>query len=261
MSLVRSSLSITFSVWKALLLRESLGRIFAARAAWFWLLAEPVFHVAYLLVIFTVISVRVVGGTDVFIWLMMGMLAFFMFRRTATQVGNAISANRALFAYRQVKPVDTLLVRAVLEGFLMCLVSAILLCGAVLLGHSAWPDDPLAVLEAFLGLWLLGLGFGLVTSVVTELIPELGRMIGLVMMPMYLVSGVIFPISQLHQPYRDWLLLNPVAHGLDAARLGFSTYYHAVPELSVAYIYGFALTSIFMGLALHRRFATRLLTE
>ena len=40
-----------------------------------------------------------------------GMLAYFMFQRTATQVMNAISANQALFAYRQVKPADTVLVR------------------------------------------------------------------------------------------------------------------------------------------------------
>lgn len=260
-SSIRSPVAITLSVWKALFLRESLARLFSARGAWFWLLAEPVFHVTYLLVIFTFISVRTVGGTDVFIWLMIGMLAFFMFRRTATQVGNAVSANRALFAYRQVKPVDTLLVRAALEGFLMVAVAAILVAGAALLGHSVWPDDPLAVFEAFFGLWLVGLGLGLVTSVSMELIPELGRVMGFVMMPMYIISGVVFPISQVHQPYRDWLLLNPVAHGLEAARLGFSTYYHAVPELSIAYIYGFALVSIFLGLALHRRFATRLLTE
>jgi capsular polysaccharide transport system permease protein len=122
------------------------------------------------------------------------------------------------------------------------------------------PAQPLAVLEAFFGLWLVGLGFGLVTSVAVELVPEIGRLLGFIMRPMFLLSGVIFPISAVPQPYRDWLMLNPVAHGLEAARLGFSSYYHAVPELSVAYIYGFALVTIFLGLALHRHFAVRLAT-
>lgn len=254
----RTSTAIALSVWKALFLREALSRILAGRAAWFWLLAEPVFHVAYLMLIFAVISVRTVGGIDTAIWIMVGMLAFFMFCRTGTQVMNAVSANQALFAYRQVKPVDTVLVRGGLEGLLMTIIASILLAGAALFGHSVIPADPLAVLEAFFGLWLVGLGFGLVTSVTGELVPELGRVIHLVMMPMYLISGVMFPISAVPQPYRDWLLLNPVAHGLEAARLGFAPYYHAVPELSVAYMYGFALVSIFLGLALHRRFALRL---
>jgi capsular polysaccharide transport system permease protein len=257
----RTSLAITLSVWKALFLREALSRLFSGRATWFWLLAEPVFHVTYMLVIFTIIRVRTVGGIDTTVWLMTGMLAFFMFRRTGTQVMNAISANQALFTYRQVKPVDTLLVRGGLEGLLMIVVASILLAGAALFGHSVAPADPLAVIEAFLGLWLVGMGFGLVTSVASELVPELGRIINFIMMPLYLVSGVIFPLSAVPPPYRDWLLLNPVAHGLEAVRLGFAPHYHAVPELSISYIYGFALVSIFLGLALHRRFAFRLVTQ
>jgi len=257
----RSHLEIALAVWKALFLREALGRLFSARASWFWLLAEPVFNVAYMLVIFSVIRVMHVGGIATLVWLMVGMLAFFMFKRTGTQVQNAISANQTLFTYRQVKPVDTLLVRAGLEGLLMIIVASILLVGAALFGYSVVPADPLAVLEAFFGLWLVGLGFGLVTSVLIELVPELGRVLKLVMMPLYILSGVIIPLSAVPQPYRDWLLLNPVAHGLEAARLGFAPYYHAVAELSVAYIYQFALVSIFLGLALHRRFAMRLVTK
>jgi capsular polysaccharide transport system permease protein len=258
---VRTPLSITLSVWKALFLREALSRLFSGRATWFWLLAEPVFHVAYLMVIFAVIRVNAVGGIDTALWIMVGLLAFFMFNRTGTQVMNGISANQALFAYRQVKPIDTVLVRGVLEGFLMTIIAAVLLAGSALLGHSVIPADPLAVFVAFLGLWLVGVGFGLMTSVATELVPELGRTIKLMTMPLYMISGVIFPIAMVPQPYRDWLLLNPVAHGLEAARLGFVPNYHAVPELSVAYLWGFAVVGVFLGLALHRRFALRLVTQ
>jgi capsular polysaccharide transport system permease protein len=126
---------------------------------------------------------------------------------------------------------------------------------------GVFPSDPLAVLEAFFGLWLVGLGFGLVTSVVTELIPEAGQILKLIMKPLYLISGVVFPLALVPQPYRQWLMLNPVAHGLEAARLGFAPYYHAVPELSLSYMYGFALVCIFTGLVLHRRFAQQLATQ
>lgn len=257
----RPSLLITLSVWRALFLREALARLFSGRATWFWLVAEPVFSVAIMLFIFTVIRVRTIGGIDTMLWLMVGMLGFFMFRRTGTQAQNAISANRTLFTYRQVLPVDTALVRAALEALLMVAVAGVLLIGAALLGHSVVPANPLAVLEAFLGLWLVGLGFGLVTSVAIELVHELGKVLKLVMAPLMIVSGVMIPISAVPQPYQGWLMLNPVAHGLEAARLGFAPYYHAVPELSVAYLYAFALVCIFFGLALYRRFATKLVTQ
>ncbi|QBY49672.1 ABC transporter permease [Cupriavidus oxalaticus] len=257
----RKSLTITFAVWKALFLREALSRFFSERAAWFWLFAEPVFHVAYLLFIYTVISVHTVGGIDTAVWIMVGMLAFFMFNRTGTQVMNALSANQALFTYRQVKPVDTTLVRAGLEGFLMIVIASLLLAGAALWGHNVAPADPLAVLESFFGLWLVGLGFGLIVSVPNQLMPGVGRTIKLMLMPLYMISGVMFPIALVSQPYRDWLLFNPVAHGLEAARLAFAPYYHAAPGLSIAYLYGWGLVTVFLGLALHRRFALKLVTQ
>ena len=258
---VRSATAITLSVWKALFLREAVSRLSAGRAAWLWLLLEPVINVTYMLVIYTVIRVHAVGGIDTAVWLMVGMLGFFMFRRTAAQTMNGISANRALFTYRQVKPVDSVLVRAGLEGFLMILISIILFSGAALFGLDIIPADPLAVLEAFLGLWMVGLGFGLATSVAVELVPEFGRLISFILRPLYVISGVILPIGSVPQPYRDYFLLNPIVHGLEAVRLGFAPHYHAVPDLSIPYIYGFAMVTIFLGLALHNRFATRLVMQ
>lgn len=261
MGATRAPAAIMLSVWEALFLREAVSRLAAGRAAWLWLLLEPAIHVAFLMTVFTIIRMRVVGNVDVAVWLMIGLLAFFMFKRTAVQAQNAVNANQALFAYRQVKPVDTVLVRAALEGFLMVLVAIVLLCGAGLLGLGVIPADPLAVLEAFAGLWLMGLGFGLMASVAIELVPELGKFLGVTMTPLYFLSGVIFPIADVPQPYRDWLMLNPVAHGVEAARLGFAPYYHTVPGLSMGYVCGFALLGVFLGLALHVRFAGRLIAK
>lgn len=254
----RTPTAVTLSVWKALFVREAVHRLFGSRGAWVWLLFEPVIHIVFLMFVFTVIRMREVGGIDTPLWLMVGLLAFFIFQRAGTQGMNAVGANQALFGYRQVKPVDTVLVRASLEGFLMLLVAAILFSGAGLFDFVVMPANPLAVLEAFLGMWLVGLGFGLIASVATELVPEFGKIIGVLMRPLYLLSGVIFPIAMLPPPYRDFLMYNPLANGLEAARLGFAPYYQAVPGTSIPYLYGFALTIIFFGLALHVRFAQRL---
>lgn len=257
----RSPISVTYSTWKALLLRETVNRIAAGRAAWAWILLEPLTNVLFMLFMFTAVRVRTIGGIDAVIWLMIGMVSFFLFRRTGTQCMNAIGANRALFTYRQVKPVDTVLVRAATEGFLMILVTVILFAGLALFGHNVMPADPLGLMAAMFGLWMAGLGFGLVTSVVIELIPEMAKVLGIVMMPLYFMSGVMMQVGAVPEPYRGWLLFNPVAHGLEASRLAFTPYYHAIPELSVAYLYFCALAMVFFGLALHARFADRLVMQ
>ncbi|MGZ8917073.1 MAG: ABC transporter permease, partial [Methylobacter sp.] len=254
-------ISITLSVWMALFLREAVFRLSRGRTAWIWLLLEPVIHIVALILVFTFIRMRVVGGIELAVWLVAGLLPFFMFKRTGIQTKNALDANQNIFVYRQIQPVDTLLVRAGLEGFLTILVTVILSIGLSLFGVDMAPDDPLFVLATLFGLWLMGLGFGLVCSVLIKLNSELDKFITIAMMPLYLLSGVIFPITSIPQPVRDLLLLNPLAHGIEAARLGMSSYYHAVPELSLVYLYQCALFTIFIGLALQKRFAIKLVMK
>lgn len=261
MEAYRNSLGIALSVWKALLLREALSRLFSSRAAWFWLIAEPVLHVVILGFVYSVVRQKTVGGIDVLIWLVLGLQGFFLFRRTAAQMAGAIDSNRALFSYRQVKPTDTVLVRGFLEAVLMVMVISVILAGLALLGHDVVPVDPIAVIEAFFGLWLFGVGLGLIVSVVSELVPEFRNIVNMVMMPLYFVSGVLVPIASVPEPYRDWLLINPIVHGLDGARLGFAPYYHSVPSVDIPYLYTVALVSIFLGLVLHRRYAVFMVTK
>ncbi len=167
----RTSIAVALSVWRAMLLREALSRLFSRRAAWFWLLTEPVYHVAFLMFLFSTVRVRHVGGFETPVWIMVGLTSFFFFMRTARQAMDAVGANKSLFAYRQVHPVDTVLTRAVLECALMIVAGTLLFMGAGLVGFDVLPADPLAVMAALLGIWLLGLGFGLVASVIVELSP------------------------------------------------------------------------------------------
>lgn len=261
MELYRNSFRITLSVWKALLLREALSRLFSSRASWFWLVAEPVVHMAILGFLYSGIRQHTIGGIDTLIWLVIGLQGFFLFRRTANQMAGAIDANRALFSYRQVLPIDTVLMRGLLEMILMVVVISVVLTGILMLGHDVIPYDPLTVLGGFFGLWLLGVAFGLIISASAEVAPEFRQISNMVMMPLYFVSGVMFPIATVPEPYRDWLLINPIVHGLDGAREGFAPYYHSAPGIDLSYLFDVAFVGIFIGLLLHRRFSNLMVTK
>lgn len=257
----RSSLKITYSVWRALFLREMVDRLFGRRAGWMWLLLDPVLHIMFIILLYGVVMQQVVSGIDTAVWAMTGLLAYFIFNRCSRQTMTAVTANRALFTYRQVKPVDTIIVRAILEAFLLILVAIILLVGGGLFGLAVLPSDPLLVFVAALGLWLAGLGFGLVMSIPMTIVPEFPNLIGYFYIPLYMASGVILPMSSLPAKYVDWLEYNPLLHGVETVRKGFSPYYHVIPGLDLAYLYGFGLVMIFFGLALQLRFALRLATR
>lgn len=248
----RSAWQITLSVWRALFLREAMHRLFYRRGAWVWLIAEPVLQMAFLVFIFTVIRVSVIGGIATPLWLLAGMLGFFMFRRTMNIGMSSIQMAKPLFTYRQVKPADAVLVRSASEGVLMFIIALIIFLGAAILGLDVLPDNGFGVLYAFFTLWLLGLGISLLISVPRTIIAEVGDVVGILMTPMYLLSGVILPIAAAPQPYRDWLMLNPIVHSLEVMRLSFASHYVGVPELDVLYPLEFAIILIFFGLILQR---------
>lgn len=258
---MRSSWRIQWSVMRALFLRESVTRLAAGRTAWLWILLEPLAHVIFLMGLFGFILHRVTAGVDGAMFIMTGLFGFFMARNTATRCMEAISANTALFTYRQVKPIDPVVVRAGLEGFLTLISALILLTAAGLSGFKVLPKDPLMVLQAFTGLWLLGLGLGLVLSVVTKLLRDLGRLIRILFIPLYFISGVMHPALSVPQPYRDWMLVNPILHGLEMLRAGFFPQFHAAPGASLGYLYGVSMTLVFFGLALHVRYSEKLVAQ
>lgn len=251
----RSAIAITISVWRALMLREAVSRLFATRISWIWVFMEPVVHIAYLLYIYTIVRVRTVGELDTAIWLTVGLLGYFMFRSTADEVTGAASQNSALFAYRQVKPVDTQLARAFLEGFMLlmlCIGAALVL---KLEGHLLDFEDPLSLMSVYFGLWVMGLGLGMCLTPLYAAARESRIAVKFVMRPLYMISGVVFPLNSMPPNVREVLMWNPIANGVELARLAITSNYSVIPETSAAYFYGFAVVILFIGLALQRRFA------
>jgi capsular polysaccharide transport system permease protein len=255
---VRSPGAVTWAVWKALFLREALVRLSAGRAAWLWLLMEPVSHVVVLMLLFGIVRKRDTFGVPGPMFIMTGVLAFLMMRNVFGRCTEAVRANAALFAYRQVKPVDTVIVRAALEGFLLIIVAMLLLIASNMINYEAVPQDPLGALLAFALMWQAGLGMGLLFSVGSFLVPEIGKLVNMLNRPLYLISCVMFPSMLIPQPYRDWVMLNPFAHGVELVRAAFFFSYKAAPQTSIYYLAAFGQLTVFLGLLLHIRFEKKL---
>lgn len=261
MNTVRPSKHVMLSVWKALFLREALTRLSVGRAAWLWLLLEPVFHLTFLMVLVFTVRQRHLPGVEFAQFLAIGILSFQMFKHSARRSMDAIPANAALFSYRQIKPVDTVLIRAMLEGLLQLVISVILLSGMNLIGIPIVPHDLLGVIIALTLLWLLGTSLGLVLSVSSALIPEIGKVARLIFMPLYFMSGVMFAPFMMPPRLQELFLLNPIMHGIELTRAAFFSGYQLAAGVDMLYLLNFILGLMFLGLALHVRFATRLVAR
>ena len=258
---MRTSSLIAWTVWKALFLREAVARLSATRVAWLWILTEPVVQLVFLNVLFGFVLERVISGINGGLFITIGVLGFGLVRNTAMRIKDAIHANTTLLTYRQVLPVDTVLVRAALEALLFMVSALFLFTGLGLFGYQVFPHDFLQVTLAFAALWLAGIGMGLMFSVASQLIPESGKVGGMLLGPLYFVSGVMYPPSVIPPAYQSWFLLNPFVHGIETVRNGFFPQYHTIPGVSLGYLLGFAMFTVCLGLALHVRFTTRLVAR
>ena len=105
----RSPLQIKKSVIFALVLREARARIGASRLGAVWMLLEPICHLLVLSVLFALLRGRTVSGLEYPVFVLVGLAPFLLFRNTALRLMDSPKANRSLFAYKQIKPLDTFL--------------------------------------------------------------------------------------------------------------------------------------------------------
>lgn len=255
----RTPWQVTRSVWYAMFMREALSRTMGDRMGWFWMIFEPAAFVGIMVAVRSFIrGDRLIVNAEFIPWLIAGLMGFTLVREGMLRGMGAIDANKALFAYRQVQPVDPVLVRNFLEGSLRSFVFLIFIAGGLMLGLDMYPDNAIRTMAAWLSLWSLGLGLGLVASVAASLVPEVGKVIRMLSLPLLIISGVILPLNNLPHWLLKYLMLNPIPHGLEMLRLGFFGKYQVVHGTSMLYFYLFTFTLIAIGLIMHLRFVDRL---
>lgn len=256
----RTPWQVTRSVWFAMFMREAVTRTMSDRLGWFWMIVEPMAMIAIMVLIRSLINSgnELIMGADFIPWMITGLMGFFLVREGMIRSLGSVDANKALFAYRQVKPVDTVLVRNFMEGMLRTFIFLLFVVGGLLLKLDIFPDNVIHAMFAWFSLWSLGLGIGLVVSVAGTLIPELSRIIRMTSLPLLIISGVLLPLNLLPHYVLKYLMLNPITHGLELLRLGFFDGYRLVDGTSLTYLWLFTLSLTALGLLMHIHYRDRL---
>jgi capsular polysaccharide transport system permease protein len=246
----------------ALLLREMKARVGGQWIGAVWTLFEPTAHVLLTLMLFTAIRGNsLLGGSDFPLFLATGMVPFFLFQHLAMRLMDGIDANKGLFSYRQVTPLDTLISRAIVEALMNLAVYIFTLSLLGALGFHVVPVSPLEMLGVHLLLFMQGAAFGVFFAVVSHDRPRLRSFIRMAMLPLYLITGVVFPIHVIPQPTLDWLLLNPLLHLVELSREAFLPGYHILDGVGVVYPALWSLAIAYLALLAYRADRLRLVTS
>ncbi len=248
---IRDGLAIQKAVILALFLRELRTRFGKYRLGYLWALLEPAAHVLVLLAVFGLLMGRAMPDISFPVFFIGGVVPWFLFSNIATRSLKAVEANLGLFNYAPVKPIDTILARALLEVVIYGAVYAVLLLLVWLLGEPLHIGNLPVLLAAFLGLGWFALGLGLIFMALGDAFTEADRIIPIAIKPLYFVSGVFFSIHNIPADFRAWLYWNPILHAIELGRNAlFPTY--AVQEASLAYLLACALAANVLGLLVYR---------
>lgn len=244
---------------RALFLRELQTRFGQYRLGYFWIILEPIFNIGLMMFLFGAVMQRTMPNIPFVIFLLNGIVPFSMFRSGVSQALGAAQANKGLFSYRPVKPIDALIARNILEFFLS--FSAYIFFSAVFL----WIGFEISFdyIPTLLAYWLLLFTFmfssSLVFMVLGDLSGELNKVVGILFLILYFLSGIIYPIQIIPVQYREYLLYNPLIHIFELMRHAVVPTYPLVDGISLSYVLTWIMITLFIGLLLYKRFERRMI--
>jgi len=244
-----SGFEIQWRVVNALVYRELRRRVSDVQGGFLAVLLEPIGQIAVWAALRMIGSpATVVNNLNLILFLAAGVILFNLYSRVASHGLTTMEANKALFFYRRVKPIDTVLAKAIEElGLYAC--AAIVVFGLVwaYLYSLVLSDLPLLVM-AFVLMTLLAVATSLLSLVGSHYFANLKQVLAWVNRALYFASGVIYSPIQIPQFARDFLVYNPLLQCIELARKALSIDYRVPSQVTLGYPAGFAL--VYLSIAL-----------
>lgn len=237
-------------------MRDLKVRFSDTRTGYFWAFMEPALHIIVLSGSYYALGKDTIYHTDPIFFITIGIIPWFIFREGVMGSINVLKEAKGLFDYKQVKPVDAMLAKAMLNALVYICVYLIFMIIYQWMGLDAPLADPLKLLAVVCLLFFLGLGLGIAGSVASALFSDVKRMIKAVVRPFYFISGVFFTIEMIPEGLRKYLLWNPVLHALDFVKDAHIKQYDS--PASWEYLIGVTLVILFFSLMYYRQNSVRI---
>ena len=241
--------SIQFNVINSLIYRELKTRVSLVKGGVLGVFIEPLGVISVFLLVFTLLRAVSVGPLDILLFLGSGTVLFTLFSNIAIRSANAMTANQALFFYRPVKPIDTVIARTIVETGLYGIVFMVIILATYLIRKEIILNNLALLFTSYLALVIFSFGVGLFLMVASHIYPSVKQLIPLATRPLFFISGVFISLNALPQSLRPYLSWNPILQAIEITRYSFSSSYNIDKSLiSITYLWQGSLISLFLGL-------------
>lgn len=223
------------------------------------IILEPAFTVLALAAFFYLLRTEEMMGVPIFLFVAVSMTAFSIIRRAMATVPRTMRNTRAFYSYPNVKPIDAVLARFILE-------MALTIFGGFLVLLFLWwffdmtisDQNLLHALAIFLMLLVAGFGISLFLAVYGMRFPFIQKIMSPFTRVLFITSAVIHPAAELPSKAQWYIAFNPFAHAMELLRL-YALRIPPFPEASFSFFAYFCLICVFLGLVAYYANRTKVL--
>ena len=228
MSRVLVGLSSFFESWAiqkrvigALLMREMLTRFGRHNIGFLWLFVEPMIFTLGVTALWSAAGMTHGSSLPIVAFALTGYSSVLLWRNMPSRCIGAILPNLSLLYHRNVKVLDVLVARLLLEGGGASISFSVLSVFFVAIG---WLDPPEDVLQV-LGGWLMMAWFGMSLAIFLGMLSETNEIVEKLWHPasylLFPLSGAAFLVDSLPQYLQPWALYLPMVNGVEFIREGY----------------------------------------
>lgn len=252
-------LGAQFRVIFALMLRGARTRFFGnglgflvASVAW------PLCHMLLLLAAYTVAGRIAPIGDSSLLFFATGLIPFMAFNYISRWTMLGVIYDRPLMAFPAVKVIDLVLARILLEVLGSFITAFALVFLLVFADVNPIPQDVVQASLAYVACVLLGVGMGIINSVIALAFRPWFTGYVLIIIGLYVSSGIIFYSDGLPHSVTYYLSFNPVFQAVEWMRSAYYPGYGSF-DLDKNYLLWWAFCTISGGLVLERLIRGRVL--
>lgn len=207
-------------VISALMIREALTRFGHENLGFFWIMGEPL-----VLTLGVMASWSIAGNTKgheigVIPFALTGYSMLTLWRHCVFRSIHAMRHNIGLVFHRNIRFLDILIARSVLESLGGLAAFFIAYVPLTLLGAMRPMDDPLVFIGGWVFMTWFGFGFGLILAGLSEISPAAERFINPVMYLTLPITGAFYMIHWLPEYLQPMVAWSPLANAFEMFRCG-----------------------------------------
>ncbi|MBE2893670.1 ABC transporter permease [Spirabiliibacterium falconis] len=250
----RQSLAIQGRVIGALLMREIITRYGRKNLGFLWLFVEPLLLTFAIVLMWKFFRADRYSTLNIIAFVITGYPMAMMWRNASSRAIGAINANIGLLYHRNVRVLDTLIARMLLEIAGASIAQIIIMAVFVLLGWIDLPNDTLYMLFAWSLMAMFALGLGLIISAIAfyfEAFSKIWSTLSFIILPL---SGAFFFVNSLPESVQAYVKWIPMVSGTEMLRHGYfgnQVITHEDPYFLILC----NLTMLLIGLALVNKFS------